>query len=55
MTVEYPFYHERCKECPYCQMVWEDSGWCHDGCFHAPYCGAWIADIKDCPKEAEET
>ena len=39
----------RCKHCEYCQIVTAVGWWQFAGCFHPPYRGKWVAEIKDCP------
>lgn len=38
----------RCKGCEYGRGV-SGGGWSFLGCFHEPYKGKWVAEIKDCP------
>ena len=42
----------RCYGCESCLGV---SAWNFDflGCYHKPYKGKWIKEIKDCPKDGE--
>lgn len=43
----------RCIGCEYNKRVFANSQWEFRGCYHKPYRGKWIAEIKDCPKEGE--
>lgn len=43
----------RCDGCKYCSSVYGSGGWQFYGCYHHPNRGAWVATIKDCPKEKE--
>ena len=42
---------ERCKGCEYRHIVHTNGGWDFYGCYHRPYTGKWVAEIKDCPKK----
>ena len=44
----------RCNPCPYAEEMNSSDGWFFLGCFHKPYNGKWVVEIKDCPKEREE-
>lgn len=44
-------YEKKCKHCEHCRRVYAQNGWSIVGCFHEPYRGKWIAEIKECPKE----
>lgn len=44
----------RCNPCPYAEEMSGSGGWCFLGCFHKPYNGKWVVEIKDCPKERED-
>ena len=44
----------RCNPCPYAEEMNSSDGWFFLGCFHKPYNGKWVAEIKDCPKERED-
>ena len=46
---------DRCRDCEYRQMVHAKGGCSFCGCFHEPYKGTWIAEIKDCPRKEAET
>lgn len=41
---------ERCEGCERCKQVHANGGWSFFGCYHPPYHGKWVAEIKDCPK-----
>ena len=45
----------RCEGCKSCKKV-DANDFSFLGCFHKPYRGKWIAEIKECPmsKENEE-
>lgn len=43
----------RCDGCESCRTVNASGGWTFYGCFHIPYKGKWVAEIKDCPKVKE--
>ena len=44
----------RCKPCEHAYVVGtQNSGFMFLGCYHKPYKGKWVAEIKDCPKESE--
>ena len=40
----------RCDGCGDCRTVHATGNWLFYGCFHSPYRGKWVAEIKDCPK-----
>ena len=42
--------HGRCNDCKSCKIVYCNGGYCFFGCFHKPYHGKWVGEIKDCPK-----
>lgn len=42
-----------CKFCSNCKEVRANGGFVFFGCYHKPYKGKWIAEIKDCPLEQE--
>lgn len=42
---------ERCKGCKYNRRIYANGGWSFIACYHPPYHGKWVAEIKDCPKE----
>ena len=44
----------RCDGCHDCRDVHATGGWLFRGCYHEPYYGKWVAEIKDCPKEKAE-
>lgn len=43
----------RCEKCKYRRTVHATGGWQFNGCYHRPYTGKWVAEIRDCPKEKE--
>lgn len=43
--------HERCEGCKYKHIVHTNGGFNFYGCYHRPYTGKWVAEIKDCPKK----
>lgn len=47
---------ERCDGCRDCRIVYATGGWSFRGCYHEPYHGKWVAEIRNCPipNEAEE-
>jgi hypothetical protein len=44
----------RCKNCQYADVVRGTDGFMFLGCYHRPYRGKWVAEIKECPKEGED-
>jgi hypothetical protein len=46
----------RCDGCGDCRTVYATGGWSFLGCYHKPYHGKWVCEIRDCPiyHEAEE-
>lgn len=46
---------ERCKGCEYRKIVYAQNNYCFYGCYHRPYKGKHVTEIKDCPigKERE--
>ena len=44
---------QRCEKCEYKHIVHADGGFMFNGCYHRPYIGKWVAEIKDCPKEGK--
>lgn len=45
---------ERCRGCEYKRIVHCNGGFNFYGCYHRPYTGKRVAEIKDCPKGSEE-
>lgn len=43
----------RCKDCEHAKELNATMNWKFIGCTHEPYKGKWVAEIKDCPKEAK--
>ena len=41
----------RCHPCEYAKSVMANGQWMFLGCFHEPYHGKWVKEIKDCPKQ----
>lgn len=41
---------KRCKQCTNRKGVSGSPGFNFMGCYHSPYRGKWITEIKDCPK-----
>lgn len=41
---------QRCEGCKYGKSVHANGGFSFKGCYHRPYNGKWVAEIKDCPK-----
>lgn len=51
---EYDKYNkQRCEDCEYKRLVHASGGFSFNGCYHRPYTGKRVAEIKDCPKEKE--
>lgn len=46
---------KNCLHCRLCRGVYANGGFQFLGCYHYPYHGTWVAEIKECPKKAEET
>lgn len=40
----------RCSGCFNCRTVYTNGAWQFKGCYHEPYHGKWVAEIKNCPK-----
>jgi hypothetical protein len=64
LSVELPFDLEdefrkvrkgRCDGCYHCKLVHCNGGFSFLGCYHTPYRGKWVAEIKDCPKNGERS
>lgn len=43
----------RCRNCPYRHMVHANGGYHFYGCYHRPYTGKRVAEIKECPAGRE--
>lgn len=43
----------RCNPCRYARAVGTWEGYMFLGCYHRPYKGKSVAEIKNCPKESE--
>lgn len=39
----------RCDGCKHCRTVYATGQWEFNGCYHPPYRGKWVAEIKVCP------
>ena len=39
----------RCNPCKYRKVTGGSGGWAFFGCYHKPYNGKWVAEIKECP------
>lgn len=44
----------RCKGCAYAKAVVSNGQWIFLGCYHIPYNGKRVAEIKECPKEGSD-
>jgi hypothetical protein len=44
----------RCHPCEYARAVFAQDQSMFLGCYHEPYRGKWVAEIKDCPKAGEQ-
>jgi len=44
----------RCDSCRYCRTVYATGGWSFLGCYHEPYHGKWVGEIRNCPICHEE-
>lgn len=40
----------RCHPCEYARAVVAQNEWTFLGCYHKPYNGKRVCEIKDCPK-----
>lgn len=43
----------RCEGCAYARTVYTNGNWKFIGCYHRPYTGKWVAEIKECPRGKE--
>ena len=43
----------RCQGCEYKRMVHANGGFNFYGCYHRPYKGKRVVEIKECPKSKE--
>lgn len=41
---------DRCLGCDHCRGISAQDGFSFLGCYHEPYRGKWVVEIKDCPK-----
>ena len=39
----------RCSKCGFAKAVTANGGIMFLGCYHDPYKGKWVAEIKECP------
>lgn len=46
---------DQCEKCEYHKHIYAQYGFRFIGCYHEPYHGKWVAEIKECPKESEDT
>ena len=44
----------RCNPCRHAREVETTGQWSFLGCYHPPYHGKWVAEIKECPRCAGE-
>lgn len=44
----------RCEGCEHRRKVYAQDNYSFYGCYHHPYSGKRVAEIKDCPKSAIE-
>ena len=44
----------RCTKCEYARTVFATGNYKFLGCYHMPYTGKRVAEIKKCPKEEGE-
>lgn len=44
----------RCDGCKYQRRAYAGDQFSFYGCYHKPYHGKWVAEIKDCPIEGGE-
>jgi ribosomal protein L40E len=42
---------DKCRLCKYAEPIQATSNFRFVGCYHHPYKGKWIAEIKECPKK----
>ena len=45
---------DRCKNCEFYRSVFELNAWGAKGCYHEPYHGKYILEIKECPMQGGE-
>ena len=43
----------RCEGCKFVKLINAQNDWKFYACYCKPYRGKWVAEIKDCPKEAD--
>ena len=44
----------RCNPCKCARAVFATERFIFLGCYHEPYKGKWVREIKDCPKAGEQ-
>lgn len=44
----------RCTYCKYARQVFATGQFIFLGCYHEPYHGKWVAEIKNCPAKGEQ-
>ena len=44
----------RCNPCNFSRCIVANGQFMFLGCTHPPYKGKWVAEIKDCPKDAKK-
>ncbi|MCX4271893.1 MAG: hypothetical protein OSJ71_06490 [Acetatifactor sp.] len=44
----------RCQDCEHRKRVYAQNNFTFWGCYHRPYTGKRVAEIKDCPKKENE-
>ena len=42
---------QRCDGCGHRKRVYAQGNYSFNGCYHRPYAGKRVAEIKDCPME----
>lgn len=49
-----PKKERNCLCCRSCRTVYANGQFNFLGCYHEPYHGKWIVEIKECPKEKRD-
>lgn len=44
----------RCSPCKFARVVVATNQFMFLGCYHDPYKGKWVKEIKNCPKAGEK-
>ncbi len=44
----------RCQGCEHRKRVYAQSDFSFWGCYHRPYTGKWVTEIKNCPQKNEQ-